>query len=192
MLSKRVDCKHITSITQLRRCGFGVRAEVKLKKPFINRFSGENIGPPIGTKGIVVGVFGSQPEVKWMKPGRYGIGPQVVPPEFLAVTKHSGRPEIIATIPLERLKRFQGDYRTAEIKDSKVCVWKNESIYDDAGYIVGDASYELRGRIKGGNVEFTSTRVGMSGVPQRERWGVRNYFESANPKIIFSELLEEK
>jgi hypothetical protein len=190
-MPKKLDCKHITSITQLRRCGYGVDAEVKLKKPFINKFSGEDIGPPVGTKGRVTGTFGSQPEVKWRKAGKYGEGPQVVPPEFLGVVKRSAKPEIIATISLEKLKKFKDDYRTVEIKDSKVLVWRNETVMDDSGYIVGDASYELRGKIKGDKVEFTSTRVDMSGVPRRQRYVIREYFESEDPKLMFSEILEE-
>lgn len=189
-MPKKLDCSHITSITQLRRCGYGVDAVVLLKKPNVN-ISGEYIGPPIGTRGIVVSTFGARPVIKWDRPGKYGVGPQVVEPEFLMVTKRSAKPDIIATISLEKLKKFRDEYQTVDIKDSKVLVWKNETVYDDAGFEVGDASYELRGKIKGNKVEFTGTRVDMRGVPRKQHWSIRNYFESQDPKIIFSEILEE-
>jgi len=190
-MPKKLDCKHITSVTQLRRCGYGVGAVVQLNKPYINRFSGEDIGPPVLSRGTVVGTFGAKPEIKWDRPGKYGSGPQVVEPEFLKVTKRSAKLDVIAIVPLEKLKRFQDDYCTVDIKDSKVFVWKYETVFDDAGFAVGNASYELRGKIKGDRVEFTGTRVGMSGVPRSRRWSIRNYFESQDPKLIFSELLEE-
>lgn len=190
-MPKKLDCKHITSVTQLRRCGYGVDAVVKLKKSYINKLSGENIGPRVGTKGKVTGSFGAQPTIKWVNPGKYGRGPQVVPTEFLRVTMRSGKPVVIATISIEKLKKFKDEYRTVDIKDSKVLVWKNETIYDDGGFEDGDASYELRGKIKGDKVEFTSTRIDMSGVPHRHRWMIRNDFDSHDPKEYFSELLED-
>ncbi len=190
MTRRNVDCKHITSVTQLRRCGFGVDAIVKLKQPYINRFSGEDIGPPIGTKGRVVGVFGHQPTVKWDAPGRYGKGEQVVEPGMLKVVKRSAKPEILATISLDKLKEFQADHRTVDIKGSNVLVWKNEVVYDDVGYEVGDASYELRGKIKGDKVVFTSARVDMSDVPRKHRYGIRTDFESSDPADYFP-ILEE-
>lgn len=190
MPSKKLDCKHITSVTQLRRCGFGVDAVVLLKKPNVN-ISGEYIGPPIGTRGTVVSTFGARPVIRWDSPGKYGQGEQVVEPEFLMVTKRSAKPEIIATISLDKLKKFQADYRTVDIKNSKVLVWKNETIYDEEGFEDGEVSYELRGRIKGDKVEFTSTRVDMGRVPRRERYGIRTQFESDDPKDYFSDLLGE-
>lgn len=189
-MPRKIDCKHITSVTQLRRCGYGVDAVVLLKKPNVN-ISGEWIGPPIGTRGVVVSTFGSSPVIKWDSPGKYGAGPQVVEPEFLMVTKRSAKPEIIAIVSLEKLKRFQEDNRTVEIKGSKVLVWKTEAIYDEAGFEDGDASYELRGRIKGNKVEFTGTRVDMSSVPRKHRWSIRNDFDSHDPKEYFLDLLEE-
>lgn len=185
MPSKRIDCKHITSVTQLRRCGFGVDAIVKLKKPYINRFSNEDIGPPVGTKGRIVGTFGSSPTVKWDAPGKYGAGEQVVEPAMLRVVKRSAKPEILATIPLEKLKRFQEDRRTVDIKGSKVLVWQNEVVFDENGYEVGDASYELRGKIKGDKVVFTSTRIDMSSVPKKHRYDIRTQFDSHDPKEYF-------
>lgn len=185
MPSKKLDCKHITSVTQLRRCGFGVDAIVKLKQPYINKFSGEDIGPPVGTKGRIVGTFGSRPTIIWDAPGKYGQGEQVVEPEMLKVVKRSAKPEIIATVSLERLKKFQSDYRTVDIKDSKVLVWKDETVFDEVGFDVGTVFYEMRGKIKGDKVEFTSTRIDMSGIPRREHYGIRTQFESDDPKQYF-------
>lgn len=190
MTTRKIDCKHITSVTQLRRCGYGVDAVVLLKKPNVN-ISGEYIGPPIGTRGVVVSTFGASPVIKWDRPGKYGAGPQVVEPEFLMVTKRSAKPEIIATVSLAKLKRFQENYRTVDIKDSNVLVWQNEVVFDDVGYEVGDVSYELRGKLKGDKVEFTSTRVDMSSVPRRQRWAIRSAFDSHDPKEYFSDLLDE-
>ena len=189
-MTKKLDCKRITSVTQLRRCGYGVEAIVKLKKPFINKLSGENIGPAVGAKGVVEGTFGSEPSVKWKVPGRYGTGPQVVPPEFLQVVKRSSKPEIIAKVPLGRVKDFIEGHRTGEIKGSKVLLWKSESIYDDAGYVIGDVGLELRGTIRGDSVEFTSHRLDMSAVPRSERYMARQSFESNDPMDEFSELKE--
>ena len=188
-MPKKLDCRNITSVTQLRRCGFGVDAEIKLKKQYINKFSGEDIGPAVGTKGKVVGTFGSQPAIRWQKPGRYGAGPQVVPPEFLKVVKRSAKPEVIGTISLDKLKKSD---LTHHIDDSKVTVRRTEPVFDDAGFIVGDASYELRGKLKDNKVEFISSRVDMSGVPRSHRYVIRQYFESQSPKDIFYPLLEER
>lgn len=64
-----------------------------------------------------------------------------------------------------------------------------EVVFDDVGFEVGDASYELRGKIKGDKVEFTSTRVDMSSVPRKHRWVIRSSFDSHDPKEYFSDLL---
>jgi hypothetical protein len=194
-MSKKLDCKHITSVTQLRRCGYGVDAVVLLKKPNVN-ISGEHIGPPIGTRGIVVSTFGARPVIKWDRPGKYGAGPQVVEPEFLMVTKRSAKPEVIATVPLARFKEFmehgQGERLYADVlKGSKVVVFRRETIYDDVGYDVGEVYYKLRGKIKGNKVEFTSTSVDTGGIPRRQRWSIRNDFDSHDPKMIFAEILED-
>jgi len=116
-----------------------------LKKPHINRFSDEDIGPPVGTRGHVVDAFGSKPTIKWDRPGKYGKGPQVVEPDVLHVTKRSSKPSVIGIASLSKIKEFDHD-----ISDSKVKVWRTEPVMDDVGFIVGDVTYELRGKIKNG------------------------------------------
>ena len=184
---RKLDCKNITSVTQLRACGLGVGAVVQLVKPHINRFSGENIGPPVGTRGHVVDAFGSKPTIEWDRPGKYGKGPQVVEPKFLNVTRRSSKPSILGTASLSKVKEFNHD-----ISDSKVTIRRTEPVMDDVGYIVGDVSYELRGKIKDGKVEFTSSRVDMSSVPRRQRYVIRQNFESQATEDLFYPLFEKK
>jgi hypothetical protein len=185
--SKRLDCKHITSVSQLRRCGYGIGAVVQLKKPYINPLSGEDIGPPVLSRGRVVGHFGAKPSIEWDRPGKYGKGPQVVDPHIIQVTKPSSKPEILGNAPLSKVKEF-----THDIEDSKVTVYRTEPVMDDVGYIVGDVTYELRGKIKDGHVEFTSSRINMNAVPRNQRWMQRQYFESQAIDDLFYPLFEKK
>lgn len=179
----------INSVTDLRRAGFGVGAEVELTKPFINKFSGENIGPDVGTKGVVKGTFGSKPTVRWDKAGKYGNSDQVVDPEVLKVSgKRSMKRDILLSIPLSKLREHEAKWATFTInEDGKtISITRIDSQFDENGFHEGYSEITLIGKVgKDGNVNFDREKIRVGELPRSMRSSVKEYYGSQSPSDIF-------
>jgi hypothetical protein len=181
--------KPIRTATQLRLSGLGVGAEVELTKPYINEYSGENIGPEVGTKGVVVGIFGSKPTIKWDKPGKYGNANQVVEPDVVKVSgKRSLKRDILASIPFKKLEELASKWAsfTIDEKGNQVSITRINEEHDENGYGSGDSEVTLIGtKDKDGMVNFDREKISVGNLPRSMRSMIREYYDSQSPSDIF-------
>ena len=186
---KRLSHKPIRTVTQLRQSGFGVGAEVELTKPFINQFSGENIGPEVGTKGVVVGAFGSDPTIQWDKAGKYGNAKQVVDSEFLKVCgKRSMKRDILISVPMTKLEEKERKWASFTINEqgNKVSITRIEQQFDDNGFSAGDSEITLIGtKDKNGNVNFDRQKISLGEIKRSMRPMLREYYDSQSVEDMF-------
>jgi hypothetical protein len=177
------------SPSEVLRAGYGVGARVELIAKQTG-FGGNEMDPkfahPIGSVGTITDHFGADPVVRWDSDPNSN---QVVEARKLRVFgKLSSKKGIIASVPYSKLEEFTGPgYHSFHVYEdgNRITLARTEPVFDDVGYEVGDVTYSLVGKKHGTHVDFDTPKMDLSRVPRPQRWVIRNYWESQDPKEMF-------
>jgi len=180
------------SPSEVIRAGYGVGARVKLVAPQTG-WNGQPLDPmfshPVGSKGRITGHFNANPVVHWDSEARKDSGQVVEANKLMVIGKPSGKKEVIGRASYAKIQRELSGNEYYE-EGGKVTIMKTEPVFDDVGYIVGDVTYSLVGRKHGDHVDFDTPKIDLSSVPRRQRYMVREYWESQDPKDMFGDVFE--